>query len=138
MPSLSLEESKKNGLFVSPSYVPITSRIKLKYHADSVEFVRGWVENSWIVNSDICLFKRIEKKEGYNLTIEFKKYPSDIFNFQLNGYGVGWGMGQAGKTVTIERLYDTLVFQIVEKNPDPAIGWKEELDGAQIKFIKAR
>ena len=90
--SSSIDNSKKNYLFVA-TYKPLIDKVKLTYHDDTVEFVTGWAENSWHVNSDICLLKKKEKEEGSNLTIEFKKYPSDTFNFQLDGYGVGWGHG---------------------------------------------
>jgi hypothetical protein len=135
--SLSIEDSKKDNFFAA-TYKPLTDKVKLTYHNDTVEFITGWAENSWHVNSDICLLKRKEKGEGYNLIIEFKKYPSDTFNFQLDGYGVGWGMGQSSKTTTINQLYDTLTFQIVEKNPDNSIGWQEKLDGEQIRFLRVK
>jgi hypothetical protein len=131
--SASIEESKKDSFFAA-TYKPLTEKVKLTYHDDTVEFVTGWAENSWRVNSDICLLKNKEKKEGFNLTIEFRKYPSGIFNFQL----VGWSMGQSSTTTTITHLYDTLTFQIVEKNPDTLIGWRKELNGGQIKFVRVK
>lgn len=47
-------------------------------------------------------------------------------------------MGQSSKATTINQLYDTLTFQIVEKNPNDSIGWKEELNGEQIKFVRVK
>lgn len=135
--SMSIEDSKKDDFFIA-TYRPLTDKVKLTYHDDTVEFVTIWVETSWHVNSDICLLKRKVKEERFNLTVEFRKYPSDIFNFQLDGYGVGWGMGQSSKTTTINQLYDTLTFQIVEKNPNDSIGWKEELNGEQIQFVRVK
>lgn len=135
--SSSIDESKENDLFVA-TYQPLTDKVKLKYHDDTVQFITGWAENSWYVNSDICLLKTKEKREGFNLTIEFRKFPGDTFNFQLDGYGVGWGMGQLSKTTTINQLYDTLIFQIVEKHPDNSIGWQEKMNGEQIKFVRVK
>ncbi len=133
--SMSIEDSKKNDFFIS-TYRPLTDKVKLTYHSDTVEFVTGWAESSWHVNSGICLLKRKEKEEGFNLTIEFKKYPSDVFNFKLDGYG--GPMGQSSKTTTISILYDTLTFRIIEKNPNDSIGWGEELNGEQVKFVRVK
>jgi hypothetical protein len=134
---LTIEESKNEDFFVT-TYKPLTERFKLKYHDDTVEFITGWVEHAWSVNSNNCLFKKKEKLKDFNLTIEFKKYPSETFNFQLDGWGVGWGMGQSSKRTTIHKLYDTLTFQILEKNPNKMIGWQEPLEGEQIKFVRVK
>jgi len=135
--SISIQESKKNNFFVA-AYKPLTDKVKLTYHNDTVDFVIGWVENSWHINSDICLFKKKELEKGFNLIIEFEKYPSDNFNFQLDGYGVGWGTGKSSKVTTIMQPYDTLTFQIVEKSPDNSIGWREKLLGEEVKFVRIK
>jgi hypothetical protein len=135
--SSTMEESKKDGYFVT-TYKPLTDQLKLKYHDDTVDFQTAWAEHSWFVNSDNCLFKRKEKLNDFNLTIEFKKYPGDTFNFKLEGWGVGRGMGQSSKSVTIDKLYDTLTFQIVEKNPKKGIGWQEPVDGEQVQFVRVK
>jgi hypothetical protein len=135
--SPSIEDSKKDNFFTA-IYKPLTHKVKLINHNDTIEFITGWAENSWIVNSDICFLKRKKKIEGYNLTIEFKKYPSDTFNFTLEGYGVGYGMGLTSKTVAINKLYDTLTFHILEKNPENYNVMRNKLNYQQVKFVKIK
>ncbi|MEQ8683789.1 MAG: hypothetical protein RIE86_00790 [Imperialibacter sp.] len=130
--SNSIEDSKNNGFFIA-EYQPTKKYIKLLHYQDSVFFSNAWVESSWSINSDICLLKSKEKSDRFNITVEFNKQTDD-FIFNLRGYGSGFGLGTNSKTVTTSELTDTLTFTIVEKNPEPGIGWRAELQGSTIQF----
>jgi len=134
--SATIEESKESGFFIA-EYEPIQEYVKLLNYEDSIFFSKAWVESSWFVNSDICLLKKKEKLDRFNITVEFEK-KSDDFIFNLRGYGVGYGLGVNSKTVTTGTLTDTLTFTIVEKNPEPGIGWQAELEGQTIDFVRRK
>lgn len=132
--SASVETSKDDHLFVA-SYRPLTPRITLAHHADTIEFSDAWAETGWYTNSSNCFFKRKERTGDYNVVIEFNKRPSDQFNFTLEG-GENSGMGLSSTVKSFTVLSDTLTFQIMEKNPLDSIGWKEPLAGVYVKFVR--
>jgi hypothetical protein len=133
--SLSKEESVDKGFYVA-QYKPLESEHNLRFHDERVTFEEIWIENGWVVNSDICLWKTVEKTKEFNATIEFKKNRENSYNFDLEGYGSGWGMGQNRKRVTILSLPDTLIVYMVEKSPRQGVGWQEKMNSDTIVFIR--
>lgn len=111
--SASVETSKDDHLFVA-SYRPLTPRITLAHHTDTIEFSHAWAEHSWYTNSSNCFFKRKARTGEYNVVIEFNKHPSDQFNFTLEG-GEDSGMGLSSTVKSFTVISDTLTFQIIEK-----------------------
>jgi hypothetical protein len=139
--SMSKEQSKKNGLYLM-DYKPLKEVIQLRNHDETITFDEVWIESQWFYNSNNCLNKHLEKREGYNIIFEFEKSNERTFLFSLtpvsNGKmnGPNGGIQETQKEIQLNEITDTLWLRIHEKNPQEEIGWKEELEGELISFIK--
>lgn len=134
--SASAEQSRAEGLFVA-YYKPLTDKIKLTYHNDTIQFMSAWAEHSWFETADSFLGHKKEKVNGYNIVIEFRKYPANTYNFDFDA-AESFGMGQTKKVLTAYDFSDTLILQIKERNPIDSIGWKQPLAGEKVKFVRIR
>ncbi len=130
--SWTLEESKQDGLFLT-EYEPVQRKIKLIHHSDTLEFSRLWTEKEK-KKEKVWLFYRSVPSDKVHFQIDYRQYPSDEFNSQIEGYGSHGGHG----TMLTDFVLDTITFQITEKNPVDSLGWKQELIGQQIKFIRVK
>lgn len=137
------ENSKRNGFFVS-EYKQYKTEFKLKNHSENVDITDIWVEKQWFYNSDFCLCKKVQTKDGFNLIVDFKKSNSGTFLFGLtpivnnqldknNG-----GIEENRKTMRFNNFPTELKLLITEKNPDKNIGWKKSIvsDTIIIKLIE--
>jgi hypothetical protein len=130
--SWTIEESKQGRRFLT-EYKPAQRRIKLMYHSDSIEFSRLWTEKAK-KKEKVWLFYRSAPSDKVHFQIDYRQYPSDEFNSQIEGYGSHGGHG----TMSTDFALDTIIFQITEKNPVDSLGWEQELMGQKIKFIRVK
>jgi hypothetical protein len=141
--STSKEQSIENHFYLG-EYKVLTKKIKLKNHDLEVEFSDAWFEKEWFINSDICLVRHKEKREGgYNVIFPFQKSKKEVFLFIMtpiingNRCESGWGINENYKAINISELPDTIEIQIEEKNPIVGIGWREGgLIGEKVKYVK--
>lgn len=137
--SMSKENSIADGYFIG-EYVPLQKNIKLKYHDETIAFGNVWYESQWFYNSDNCLNTKKEKKDGYNIIVEFKQSIPNSFLFTLSELGASsgarGGMNEDKKELRLPYLPDTLWLKIHEKNPVDSIGWTQELEGEMVGFVK--
>ena len=126
--SLTIEESKEGGYFLR-EYRPLTRKIKLTYHQDSVEFFRLWTEKERKKEKIWLFYNTILSGNNY-FQIDYKQFPSNKFLFEIDNYGGHGGRG------TFNFTTDTVTFQIIERSPDDTVGWTEYLMGQKIKFVK--
>jgi hypothetical protein len=135
------EQSKENGFYLM-NYKPLKKEVNLKNHDEKITFKEVWVESQWFYNSDNCLNTKLEKQNGFNIVFEFKKSNKDKFLFSLtptikeNIDITNSGMMETKKEIRLNELPDTLWIQIHEKNPKLELGWKKELTGELIGFVK--
>lgn len=134
-----IDDSKSYGTFLA-EYRPIENKIKLRYHSDSIEFIRLWTDA--IKNKEkVYLGKGIKRKavaHQFKVTdkiyfqIDYRQFPADDYVFQIEGHN-----GRNGKGILdVNFLPDTLVFDILEKNPVDSIGWNNFLTGQKISFVR--
>lgn len=141
MTSNSKTESKESGYYLT-DYKPMTREIKLTQHDEKIEFGEIWVESQWFYNSDICLLSHKESRNGYNVVFEFKKSNQGTFLFTLKPIIDGkLDLGNGGiledrKEIRLSQLTDTLWLKVHEKNPQKGVGWKNEIEGQKIGFVK--
>ncbi|MFT7615180.1 MAG: hypothetical protein ACI9J3_004170 [Parvicellaceae bacterium] len=140
--SKSMSESIENDYYLF-SYKPLVKGIKLNYHEDSIYFDQAWVESIRIDEDQSCLFEDWQKSEEYRITIEFNSVNKDEsrsgFVFMLHAINCPESPGtmtDSKKYIRTYHLPDTLWLNISERNPVDTIGWKKELEGAIIGFIK--
>lgn len=135
------EQSQQNGFYLM-DYKPLSPVIQLQNHDEQITFKDVWVESQWFYNSDNCLNTKLEKRGGYNIVFEFDKSNQGTFLFSLspvlNGIinETNGGIMETKKEIRLRELTDTLWLQIHEKNPKEGVGWKEELEGELIGFVK--
>lgn len=135
------EDSQKDGFYLM-DYEPLKREVDLKNHHEKITFTDVWVESQWFHNSDNCFNTRPEKRSGYNIVFEFEKSNKGTFLFSLspviNGHidKTNGGIMDTKKEIRLSALTDTLWLQIHEKNPNYGVGWKEELEGELIGFVK--
>lgn len=129
---------RKRAIFLS-EYKPLQNRIKLKYHSDSTSFIRLWMESGqgkemiWIGHgpSRRKAERNVKSPDRTYFQIDYEQPLSDDYVFEIVGHG-----GRNGKgTLDLTFLPDTIVFQIIEKNPIDSIGWHSYLNGQQIFFV---
>jgi hypothetical protein len=130
--SWTIEDSKQDGLFLT-EYRPLERKIKLMYHSDSIEFSRLWTEKRK-KKEKVWLFYHSVPSDKVHFQIDYRQYPSDEFNSQIEGYGSHGGQGIMSTDFTT----DTITFQIAEKSPVASLGWRQEFMGQQIKFIRVK
>jgi hypothetical protein len=123
--------SKEAGLYVG-NYISNPELIHLKYNNEKIIITNVWFEKSWLINTDNCSSQKIEKTEGYNVVLEFKK-TSEEFIFDLmpitdDVFGENsYGTGDNRKEMRFKNLPENLKIVVSEKNPDKNIGWKESI-----------
>lgn len=130
--SRAIEESKQDGRFLT-EYEPVQKKIKLMHHSDSIEFSTLWTEKER-KREKVWLFYSSVTSDRVYFQIDYRQYPSDEFNFQIEGYGSHGGRG----TMSTDFTLDTITFQITEKSPVDSLGWRQELMGQQIKFTRVK
>ena len=130
--SRTIEDSRQDGLFLT-EYKPLQRKTKLIHHSDSIEFSRLWTEKNK-KKEKVWLFYRSVSSDQVHFQIDYRQYPSHEFNFQIEGYQSHGGQGTMSTDFTI----DTVTFQIAEKSPVDSLGWRKELMGQQIKFVRTR
>jgi hypothetical protein len=128
--SRTIEDSKQEGLFLT-EFRPLERKIKLIDHSDSIEFLRLWTEKKK-KKEKVSLFYRSVPTDKVHFQIDYRQYPSDEFNSQIEGYGSYDGQG----TMLTDFTSDTITFQIAEKSPVDSLGWRQKLSGQMIKFIR--
>lgn len=135
--SVSKQSSINDGFFIG-TYKALKDSVKLKYHDETIDFGNAWFESQWFHNSDNCLNTKKEKKDGYNIVVEFKKSNADSFLFTLSTYAAETSSGMRDDRTQLRLSYlpDTLWLQIHEKNPVDSIGWTQKLEGEVIGFVK--
>jgi len=137
--SISKENSVKDGFYLM-DYKPLQKIVKLKYHDETIEFNDVWIESQWFHNTNNCLNTHKEKDDGINVIFEFKKSNDNTFLFTLsslvNGRIAGVGISEDRKVIRLSTLPDTIWLKIHEKNPIDSIGWKQEVEGDVIGFVK--
>ena len=71
---------------------------------------------------------------------ELKKSNDNSFLFSLsaliNGNIARGGINEGKQVVRLSTLSDTIWLKIHEKNPIDSIGWKQEVEGDVIGFVK--
>lgn len=130
--SWTIEESKQNGFFLT-EYRPLQRKIKLTNHSDSIELTRLWTEKK-NKKEKVWLFYHSVPSDEVHFQIDYRQYPSDEFNSQIEGYGSHGGQGTMSTDFTI----DTITFQIAEKCPVDSLGWRQKIMGQKIKFIRVK
>ncbi|MGC3945574.1 MAG: hypothetical protein QM762_13825 [Chryseolinea sp.] len=128
--SWTIEESKRNSYFLT-EYRPLTRKLKLMQHADSVEIFRLWTEKEK-KREKVWLFYKTVISDRVHFQIDYRQYPSDKFIFQIEGYGGHGGQGEMDTDFTV----DTVTFQIVERGPVDTLGQRIQIPGELIKFIR--
>jgi len=106
--------------------------IQLKHYNERIRITNVWIENSWLINTDDCSSQKLEKTEGYNVVLEFKK-TNDEFIFDLmplteDKFGEeSYGITENKKEMRFKNLPTKLKIIVSEKNPDENIGWKKAI-----------
>jgi hypothetical protein len=136
--SESVETSKNQGYFIA-EYKAVQDKIKLKHHADSVEFYSLWFEvertEQFVeVFNGKAMYPIQTPTDSLYFQIDFWQCCSDDFIFEITGHGSRNGRG----TFDSKELPDTIHFGIIERNPEKAKAWKEYLKGQQISFVKLK
>lgn len=140
--SPSKEISIKKDYYVG-DYLPVQTEIRQRYHNQKIKFDTAWVEKSWFINSDICLLSHEEIRRGtFTIKFPFEKSIKNSFLFSLNPIidGVECDFCKSFNDTYVKfntsNLTDTIKFIVNEKNPQKEVGWRQELKGDTIVFLR--
>ncbi len=141
--SESKEMSIEDGFYLG-EYEPLTQKIKLKNHELEVAFSTAWYEKDWFINSDLCIRRHKEAREGlYNLILPFEKSKEKVRLFSMKPVidgkeePGGGAINESQWHMKSLALPDTIEIQIREKSPVAGIGWSEGgVLGAKVRYVR--
>lgn len=129
--SKNIKTSKQSELYIG-NYKTSFDTIRLKNYNEKIIITNVWVEKSWFINTDNCSSPKLEKTDGYNIVLEFKKTNKDfIFNLKPitnDRFGkYSNGINENKKEMRFEKLPSKLKIIVEERNPTKGVGWTKRI-----------
>ena len=141
--SKSRSESVADGSYVC-AYFPLKSKFSLHNHNATIKLDTAWVQYSWHEKSLCLIFVKKEKENSLIIIFPFKNSEPNTFLFTLKSI-LGNKQEKYSNGISEDRyenhyyfIEDTIRLKVNEKSPVDTIGWKEQIDGDTLIFVRTK
>jgi len=141
--SRSRAASIEDGSYVY-TYFPLKTDFALRNHDLTIKFDTAWVQHSWYEKSVGYFFVKKDLKKSLTTIFPFKKSADNTFLFSLKSYNgnnfekYAGGIEENRYENSYERIGDTIMLLIIEKDPIDSIGWQNYTNGDTVIFVRAK